>query len=335
MEDSSHKIYRCEKCNNEYTNRQNLWRHKQKCINENKNNNKKNDEKNKNETLIKCKECKKIFNTTNELDHHMKLVCKPDLRHNNVYTFKTNTFGKNKYINEEGGDMYIIQTEFNLKGYYKIGVSNNLYHRMEQYRCGLVLEPRIHCYFPVKNIRIVDKIMKKRLKKYNIKREIYYCENINEIKDILKSLQKEFKSEEIEVIPEIKECDVCQCDYCKKVFTSKYELTIHLNECEQKKIIDETKYKSKQWACKKCNKKFNNYQNKWRHEKNCKENEKNQHDKKDQIIDNLKKIIMEQDKKMEQFKKELLDIMIKECKIHPQTLNKINKQLNGNNNTIT
>ena len=100
--------------------------------------------------------------------------------------------------------MYIIQTDFNLNGYYKIGVTTNLQTRLSQYRSGAVLEPRVHCYFPVKNIKDADKTMKDALIKYNIKREIYNCNNIKEIINILKSIQKKYNSKEIKIIPKIK-----------------------------------------------------------------------------------------------------------------------------------
>lgn len=119
------------------------------------------------------------------------------------------------------------------------------------------------------------------------------------------------------------------------IVNPKDNLDNHSNNHSDNETENQKQKKEKEWACKKCNKKFNCYQNRWRHEKNCNENEKNIHDKKDQIIMELKKTISEQDIKIEKIKKELMDIMKKECKVHPQTLNKINKQLNGNNNTIT
>ena len=155
--------YYCEKCNKVYSSYQSLWIHNKKY---HLTNNKiiKNNEK------YKCSSCNKKFETIVDLDTHIKMECKPDVNHNNVFTFKINTFGKNKYPNDNGGDIYIVQTEFNLKNYYKIGVTTNIYSRMSDYRCGAVLEPRIHCYFPIKNIKEADKVLKQKLQKYNIKR---------------------------------------------------------------------------------------------------------------------------------------------------------------------
>lgn len=194
-------------------------------------------DKNKINKFIKCSECKNSFKNSNEFDNHLKLFCKPSIKHNNIYDFDTSTFGKYKYPKDNGGDMYIIQTDFNLNGYYKIGITTNLYKRMSDYRCGAVLEPRVHCYFPIKNIKEADKLLKDKLQKYNVKREIYKCENLDEIKQIIKSIQKEEKSEELEVVPEIKNCDVCQCQYCKDIFTSRYELQIHISSCKKIKIL--------------------------------------------------------------------------------------------------
>ena len=207
----------------------------------------KNGENNKNEKY-NCKVCKSKFNNITDLDSHAKLKCKPDIKHNNVFKFNTNTFGKNKYPDDNGGDIYIIQTDFTLKGYYKIGITTNLYHRMSQYRCGAVIEPRIHCYFPIKNIKKADTLMKNRLSKYNVKREIYKADNLVDITKIIKELQKEMNSEELEVLPEIKICDMIECKYCDTVHTSNYELNIHLVNCEKynklKKVKNINKYEN-------------------------------------------------------------------------------------------
>ena len=45
------------------------------------------------------------------------------------------------------------------------------YKRLKDYRCGSVLEPRLHYYYPFKNIKKADNLVKKVLDKYNVKRE--------------------------------------------------------------------------------------------------------------------------------------------------------------------
>ena len=280
METSGNKSidgYICKICNKNYKNRSGLWKHMIKCNNQImedlSENNKIIENLSENTKIIKnkdnkykCKNCIKCFNTLQEVDKHVKTKCVPRVTHNNVFTFKTDTFGKNKYSKDNGGDIYIIQTDFSLKHYYKIGITTNLYNRMSDYRCGAVLEPRIHCYFPIKNIKQADNLLKIKLEKYNIKREIYKCENLNEIKQIIKLLQKEFKSKELEVIPEIKECNICECEYCEEVFTNNYELTLHLNTCENLPIEYN---KEKINKCNKCNKEFTRKDNLIRHELTC------------------------------------------------------------------
>ncbi len=326
--------YICKICNKLYKNRDGLWKHNKKHhkdphvrlaksskINENSTENNK----------YKCKNCKISFETLNDLDIHVKTKCVPCVSHNNVFTFKTNTFGKNKYPKDNGGDIYIVQTEFNLKNFYKIGITINLYSRMKDYRCGAVLEPRIHCYFPIKNIKGADKILKEKLKKYNIKREIYKCENLDEIKQIIKQLQKEFKSEELEVIPEIKECNVCECEYCEEVFTNKYELSIHLNTCKYIKICKDDKNDG--YLCNYCNKSFTCYQNRWRHQKSCQykcentESLLNENNK-------LKLIIEKQLEELKEVKSIFANLINKNLEVYPRKLQKINKQLNVDYNTI-
>ena len=153
METFDNKItdeFLCKKCNKQYKNKSGLWKHNTKYHNEIKKTNKKSIENQETqENKYKCNICNISFHKIEGLDIHIKTVCQPNINHNNVFTFKIGTFGKNKYKEFNGGDIYIIQTEFNLKHYYKIGVTINLYNRMKDYRCGAVLEPRIHCFFPL------------------------------------------------------------------------------------------------------------------------------------------------------------------------------------------
>jgi predicted GIY-YIG superfamily endonuclease len=178
---------------------------------------------------FKCSHCVESFDTPNELDTHLKTVCKPSIGYNNIYLFNIATYGANKY--PKGGDIYIIQTDFDTKHYYKIGITNDLSKRLETHKCGIAHEPRVHAYFPIKNIKDADVVLKQKLKKYNIKREIYLCEDLNEIKQIIKLIQKEFDSEQVEIIPAIKQCDICECKYCNLIFPSKYELDTHNVNC--------------------------------------------------------------------------------------------------------
>jgi hypothetical protein len=256
--------YKCDICKKDYSSYQSLWKHNK--IYHINNMIKSNKIKEISINDIKCNQCNKKFSYIDVLDRHIKVECKPDIRHNNIFTFKTDTFGKNKYKNDNGGDIYIIQTEFSLKHYYKIGVTTNLYQRLQQYRCGAVLEPRIHCYFPIKNIKEADKIMKNKLKKYNIKREIYKIENLDEAKKIINGLQEEMKSEKLEVLPEIKQCDVVKCNLCNLIFTSNYELDIHKKSCIQPVYTDLHLANN---VCEYCKESFSNSYSRWRHEKTC------------------------------------------------------------------
>ena len=160
------------------------------------------------------------------------------------------------------------------------------------------------------------------------------------------------------------------CEICNKEFASRQSLWNHKtrkhvntdnhndnhdNHCDNHNDNPNdyrVHSKNKKYYCTKCNKIFNNYQNRWRHEKNC-DDIKTIH-KKDEIIETLQqKIIRMEEQYVEEIKKQselinqLMAIMNKNCKIHPRvskkpslnplgsgkTLQKINKQL-GNNNVI-
>jgi len=114
-----------------------------------------------------------------------------------------------------------------LKGFYKIGISTDLYKRLAQYRCGNVLEPKLHYYYPCKNIKDTDRLLKTKLQKFNVKREIYKADNIEELRNTIKEIQKESGSNILEIIPENKECEIIGCTLCNMFFTNNQDLKIH------------------------------------------------------------------------------------------------------------
>ena len=136
-----------------------------------------------------------------------------------------------------------------------------------------------------------------------------------------------------------------RCNICNKTYSSYQSLWIHNKKFHNPKTIitnnvpiinqsfnnhltiistDKTK------QCKYCNKIFSHYNNKWRHEKTCKLNNKiEQLEINNNEINTLKKTINEM--------KEQFALLLKEKgKVHHKTLQKINNQLNNiNNGNIT
>ena len=74
---------------------------------------------------------------------------------------------------------------------------------------------------------------------------------------------------------------------------------------------------AKKYVCSFCNRIFNHRSNKFNHEKICKHKNNN--------IDNKSEIV--------EIKNMLKELLQKNCKIHPKTLQKINNQLINNNNS--
>ena len=104
------------------------------------------------------------------------------------------------------------------------------------------------------------------------------------------------------------------------------------------------------YSCEYCGTTYLHRQSKYKHQQKCKNKsvkEKNDYENKiiNQLIQQLneqKELLNEQKKMFEQqiidMKNQLLETMNKKCKVHPKTLQKINKQLNCNNmvnNNIT
>jgi len=99
--------------------------------------------------------------------------------------------------------------------------------------------------------------------------------------------------------------------------------------------------------CYKCNKEFLRKDNLKRHEKTCKKNIsedekellKNTIIKQTEELNLIKSLMIEQLKEQQkqeqqnqEMKKTLMELINKNCKVHPKTLQKINKQINGDNN---
>jgi len=86
--------------------------------------------------------------------------------------------------------------------------------------------------------------------------------------------------------------------------------------------------------CHTCKKQFTRKDNLTRHMKDrCKENNESNNKVEDENNE-LKTIIKQQSEEITQIKSILNELINKNCKVHPKTLQKINKQLNGDHNII-
>ena len=125
-----------------------------------------------------------------DMEAHIR-DCDMAVEFDNVYSYNEATFGRSLYSEKSAGEIYIIQTDFVVrdKQYYKVGKTTNIERRMVQYRTGAVCEPRLHCYFPFQDVHSADVDMKKALRSFNVKREIY-SGDIEEIKGVIRGYQR-------------------------------------------------------------------------------------------------------------------------------------------------
>jgi hypothetical protein len=123
---------------------------------------------------------------------------------------------------------------------------------------------------------------------------------------------------------------IFRCNICNKNYASQSSLCNHnkkFHNNNNKSIISQisTNDKSninviKEYDCRYCNKSYNHFQSRWKHEQSCKI-------KNDNKIEQLEKTIIE-------MKNQIATILKDKGKIHPKTLQKINNQLNNTNNVI-
>ena len=185
----------------------------------------------------KCFHCNKLFKDYSNLDKHLKKNCKMLVKYNNIYTFNTKTFGKNKY-GTGSGDVYIVQTEFSTNNFFKVGVTTNIYNKLKDYKCRSILQPKLHYYYPFKDIQKVDKDLKELLKSYNVKREIYNCD-LETLRTIIKEYQQKVNIPIIEIESELKNlCDLQKYTYSNIVSYNNSSLNKYQQQCEKDKIAE-------------------------------------------------------------------------------------------------
>jgi hypothetical protein len=118
------------------------------------------------------------------------------------------------------------------------------------------------------------------------------------------------------------------CTYCNKIYASYSSRSNHIRkfhldkseECQKtvNNMSNNVKNMSNNLTCIKCKKQFNSRQARWAHDKKC-------------IIEVDE--VTELKKQVDEMKQQITNLL-KSCKIHPKTLQKINNQLNNNiNNT--
>ena len=135
-----------------------------------------------------------------------------------------------------------------------------------------------------------------------------------------------------------------KCKYCNKEYVSQSSRSNHVkkyhkpndnhfnNHHQEMDNQKSSKVHLDGLQCKNCNKKFTFQQNRWRHEQKCNLSKIN-NNKIDLVLkENLE--IKNKNKEIEKEMEKLKDMLQQALKVHPKTLNKINKQLNNTNNGI-
>lgn len=261
-------IYKCEYCDYSTQDNGNFRKHFATKIH------KKNEEQKKGfivkikhdkmRNRYKCKHCKNIFDSLSLIEIHIKQDCKYDMRYNNFYMFNEEKLGVNIFKNSiTAGDIYILQTDLSADDIFKIGITANLERRLKEYRTGNNYEPKLHYYFPCKDIRSADIIMKNALREYNIKREIFKG-NVEKLKEIIMDNLIQINGNIVHSYKaDIKTGDVCECVMCDRVFLTKSDLQDH-GRSEHNILIG-----SAYFMCKHCDRPMESRSGLLKHLKGC------------------------------------------------------------------
>lgn len=154
-----------------------------------------------NEIAGTCEKCG--LEGVEDMEAHIR-ECDKAAEFDSVYSYTKGTFGRMMYGNG-AGDIYIVQTDFSARGaqYYKVGKTTNMQRRMVQYRTRAVCEPRLHCYFPFRDVERADRDIKKLLERFSVKREIYSGE-LDEIRSLIRGYQMRVDNCAAEFVPMLK-----------------------------------------------------------------------------------------------------------------------------------
>ncbi len=145
------------------------------------------------------------------------------------------------------------------------------------------------------------------------------------------------------------------CNFCNRIFSSFSSRCNHINKFHKSSVSSEVNTSATEevktgclgkhlgnhkvsiennYKCRTCSKNFKHKQSRWRHEKVCGGSSKNTNTditKIDYLIKENNEIKMRNEQMQKQMN-EMKELLQKALKIHPKTLQKINKQLNNTNN---
>ena len=174
----------------------------------------------------------------------------------------------------------------------------------------------------------------------NVDKEVYVCKTCNKEYKNRDGLWKHNKKHHGNNVSK------CQPIVSHKMETNVNQMSANVNQMSAKLNINNKIYKddiSDGFFCNFCGKTFMHRQSKYKHQIKCKNKTVDEEKKSEQkeIINLLIEQIKEQKEKIEEqeqqnkeIKKTLMELLNKNCKVHPKTLQKINRQLNGDHNTI-
>ena len=175
-----------------------------------------------------CLHCNSYFDRI-IFNQHLKTKCKKHNTFINIYKYEISSFGKNIY-GKGGGEMFCIQTDF-INNYYKIGITTNLYNKMNDLRTNNLIEPRLLFYYPIKNTKLSNKLLKNTFIKYQIDKDTYNV-SLNNIDQLMIDILNELSLNINKIIPKFKKDNNNTCIYCNKKFINENQMYEHFSNCQ-------------------------------------------------------------------------------------------------------
>ena len=130
-------VYKCNKCNKIYGHKNDFQKHKNRknpCNTELINNIDTIDS-HKNLSIDTEEDIEKLHIDENKQLEDIPKKMQIKYTKTSIYKFNTRTFGKSMYPNDKNsGDIFIIQTEFNIENLYKIGTTMDIYYILKSYK---------------------------------------------------------------------------------------------------------------------------------------------------------------------------------------------------------
>jgi len=224
-------LYICELCGYNTKYKSHLEKHQNRkisCLH------KKHKNMDKNNPLLNinfCQDCGLIIKHNKNIAKH-KLICKKTFL-DNIYNIDKKQSG-NCIFGYGGGDIYILQIDYEDPQSFKIGGTTNINNILLNVRKKYNIEPLLHFIYPCQNIKQAKNGIKQII---NTKYRDIYIGELDELQHSIIEMMKTINNNRvIEIEPEMSK--IYKCAHCSQFLMGKKNIFQHIFNCNSNIIME-------------------------------------------------------------------------------------------------